>query len=203
MMTEEEHMDVVALARQGWTITEIAEVMGRHPVTEGKWLKNGGPPAKREVDPALLVIDERWADRITEILKANPNLLGTSVDRLLRAEGFDGSYPTLVRPPRGGPGRAPPPRPGGERADRDHPRSLPLVGPPSRRPRTPPAASWLPAAVVLGQTRGCGPVRIGHVSSALFDLPSASEGLALPEPARAVSTRRFLQADHHFNHGAQ
>ena len=94
MMTEEEHMDVVALARQGWTITEIAEVVGHHPVTVGKWLKNGGPPAKREVDPPLLVIDERWADRITEILKANPNLLGTSVDRLLRAEGFEGSYPT-------------------------------------------------------------------------------------------------------------
>lgn len=97
MMTEEEHMDVVALARQGWTISKIAEAVGRHPVTVGKWLKNGGPPARREVDPALLVIDERWADRITEILKANPNLLGTSVDRLLRAEGFEGSYPTLVR----------------------------------------------------------------------------------------------------------
>src|SRR5437879_2221667 len=97
MMTEEEYMDVVALARQGWTITEIAEAVGRHPVTVGNWLKKGGPPAKREVDPAMLVIDERWADRITEILKANPNLLGTSVDRLLRAEGFEGIYPTLIR----------------------------------------------------------------------------------------------------------
>ena len=29
----------------------------------GKWLKNGGPPAKREVDPAMLAIDERWAER--------------------------------------------------------------------------------------------------------------------------------------------
>jgi transposase len=97
MMTEEEYMDVVALARQGWTITEIAEAVGHHPATVSHWLKNGGPPVRREVDPALLVIDERWADRITEILKANPNLLGTSVDRLLRAEGFEGSYPTLIR----------------------------------------------------------------------------------------------------------
>ena len=97
MMTEEEYMDVVALARQGWTITEIAEAVGRHPATVGKWLTNGGPPAQRELDPALLVIDERWADRITEILRANPNLLGTSVDRLIRAEGFEGSYPTVIR----------------------------------------------------------------------------------------------------------
>ena len=42
------------------------------------------------------MIDERWADRITEILR-EPNLLGTSVDRLLRAEGFEGSYPTYLR----------------------------------------------------------------------------------------------------------
>ncbi len=90
-------MDVVALARQGWTVSQIAAELGRHPVTVGKWLKNGGPPAKREVDPALLVIDERWAVRIAEILKANSNLLGTSVDRMLRAEGFEGSYPTLMR----------------------------------------------------------------------------------------------------------
>jgi IS30 family transposase len=33
MMTEEEHMDVVALARQGWTIGEIAEAVGHHPAT--------------------------------------------------------------------------------------------------------------------------------------------------------------------------
>ena len=97
MMTEEEYMDVVALARQGWTISEIAAALGHHPATVSHWLKNGGPPAKREVDPDKLVIDERWRKRVTEILKANPNLIGTSVERLLAAEGFEGSYPTLVR----------------------------------------------------------------------------------------------------------
>jgi transposase len=97
MMTEEEYMDVVALARQGFTITEIAEAMGHHPATVSHWLKKGGPPPKRAVDPALLVVDEHWRGRITEILKTNPNLLGTSVARLLRAEGFEGSYPTLIR----------------------------------------------------------------------------------------------------------
>jgi len=97
MMTEEEYMDVVALARQGWKISEIAVAVNHHPATVSHWLRNGGPPAKRQSDPALLVVNEHWASRITEILKANSNLLGTSVERLLRAEGFDGSYPTLVR----------------------------------------------------------------------------------------------------------
>ena len=31
MMTEEEYMDVVALARQGWTISQIAAELGRPP----------------------------------------------------------------------------------------------------------------------------------------------------------------------------
>lgn len=97
MMTQEEYMDVLALARQGWTITDIAEALGRHPATVGNWLRSGGPPPKRQTDPALLTVDDHWRLRVGEILKANPNLLGTSVERLLRAEGFKGSYPTLVR----------------------------------------------------------------------------------------------------------
>src|SRR5205085_11234189 len=97
MMTEEEYMDVVALARQGWKINQIAEAVGHHPATVSHWLRNGGPPAKRQTDPDLLVVDEHWRDRIAQLLKTNPNLLGTSVERLLRAEGFEGSYPTLVR----------------------------------------------------------------------------------------------------------
>ena len=75
MMTEEEYMDVVALARQGWTITEIATAVGHHPATVSHWLKNGGPPPKRQTDPTLLVVNGYWAGRITEILKANSNLL--------------------------------------------------------------------------------------------------------------------------------
>ena len=49
MMTQEEFMDVVALRRQGWTITDIAAEVGRHPDTISKWLKAGGPPARRQV----------------------------------------------------------------------------------------------------------------------------------------------------------
>jgi transposase len=95
MMTQEEFMDVVALRRQGWTITDIAAEIGHHPETVSKWLKQGGPPARRQV--AATVIDGRWAVRIDQLRERNPNLLATSVARILAAEGFGGSYPTLVR----------------------------------------------------------------------------------------------------------
>jgi transposase len=95
MMTQEEFMDVVALRRQGWTITDIAATVGRHPDTVAKWLKAGGPPARRQVTET--VIDQRWARRVEELLARNRNLLATSVYRLLVVEGFEASYPTLVR----------------------------------------------------------------------------------------------------------
>jgi transposase len=99
MMTQEEFMDVVALRRQGWTITDIAAAVGRHPDTVSAWLKRGGPPAHRVVTDTI--IDEHWAKRVGELLAKNPNLLATSVARILAAEGFTGSYPTLVRYLRG------------------------------------------------------------------------------------------------------
>jgi lambda repressor-like predicted transcriptional regulator len=95
MMTQEEFMDVLAMRRQGWTITDIAAEVGRHPDTISSWLRAGGPPERRQV--ADTVIEEHWAGRVQELLGKNHNLLATSVYRLLVAEGFAGSYPTLVR----------------------------------------------------------------------------------------------------------
>lgn len=97
MMIQEEYMEITALMRQGFTITDIAKALGHHPATVAAWIKRGGPPPGRQVDPAHRVIDERWAGRVAELLTVNANLLGTSVERLLRAEGFEGSYPTLIR----------------------------------------------------------------------------------------------------------
>jgi transposase len=42
-MTQEEFTDVVALRRQGFTITDIAAKIGRHLETVSKWLEQGGP----------------------------------------------------------------------------------------------------------------------------------------------------------------
>jgi len=41
MMTQEEYMDLLALRRQGNTISEIADTLGYHPATISKWLKEG------------------------------------------------------------------------------------------------------------------------------------------------------------------
>jgi DNA-binding transcriptional ArsR family regulator len=97
MMTQEEFMDVQALRAAGWTITQIAEHLGYHPATVSAWLRNGGPPAKREPPPMVEVIDERWRNRIGELLAHNARLQATSIVRVLRAEGFDGSYQTVTR----------------------------------------------------------------------------------------------------------
>jgi hypothetical protein len=52
MMTQEEYMDLLALSRQGKTIVEIADELDYHPATIAKWLKDGGPPPTRIIDPA-------------------------------------------------------------------------------------------------------------------------------------------------------
>lgn len=89
-------MDVLALRRQGLTIAEIAAETGYHPATISKWLDAGGPPERRKRQ-APPVIDERWAARIAELLRRSPKLLATSVYDIVRAEGFEGSYPTVSR----------------------------------------------------------------------------------------------------------
>ena len=123
MLTQEEYMDVVALKRQGWTISQIAEAVGHHPATVSSWLKRGGPPVQRGAPAGqMAVVGQRWAQRISELLEANPELLATSVERVVRAEGYEGSYESLVRHLRSVRGvrrRRAAPACGGERADRD------------------------------------------------------------------------------------
>jgi transposase len=99
MMTQEEYVErVLALKRQGWTIKEIASETGYHPQTVSQWLKNGGPPRKRSIDPVMRVVDERWAKRITELIQPPADkLLATSVYEIISAEGFCGSYPSVAR----------------------------------------------------------------------------------------------------------
>ena len=98
MMTQEEFMDVMAMKRQGLSIKEIAEETGYHPSTISSWLKNGGPPARR-TSPNPPVIDEVWAARIAELVRAAPRLLATSVFELIAAEGYAGSYVERGPPP--------------------------------------------------------------------------------------------------------
>ena len=97
MMTQEEFMDVMAMKRQGLSIKEIAEETGYHPSTISSWLKNGGPPEQAHRAPPRPVIDECWAARIAELVRAAPRLLATSVFELIAAEGYTGSYVSVAR----------------------------------------------------------------------------------------------------------
>jgi len=97
MMTQEEFMDVLAMKRQGMSFKEIGEKLGYHPATIAKWVKAGGPPPARTVAEADRVIDAVWADRLTELLVGNSKLLATSLFEIISAEGFEGSYPSVVR----------------------------------------------------------------------------------------------------------
>jgi transposase len=99
MMTQEEYVnEVLAGIRQGKTIREVAEETGYHPATVSKWLRDGGPPPSRSVGPAELVVDEHWAARLRELNKASEGkLLAKSGFEIIKAEGFGGSYPTVVR----------------------------------------------------------------------------------------------------------
>lgn len=98
MLTQEEYVHrVLELRRQGWSITEIAGEMGYHPATVSKWLKAGGPPPARTVNPAERVVDERWARRIDALIAPPSKLLSTSVFEIIKAEGYPGSYASVVR----------------------------------------------------------------------------------------------------------
>ena len=98
MLTQEEYVHrVIELQRQGWSIKEIAAEVNYHPATISKWLKAGGPPAKRTVDASVRVVDDRWAARINELIAPPSRLLSRSVFEIARAEGFTGSYPSVVR----------------------------------------------------------------------------------------------------------
>ena len=99
MMTQEEYVDgVLALRGQGKTIAEIAEELGCHPATMSNWRRDGGPPPACTIDPAVRVIDRRWAERIHQLVQPPAEkLLAGSVFEIIAAEGLDGSYPTVVR----------------------------------------------------------------------------------------------------------
>jgi len=101
MMTQGEFMDVTRLQAEGLTIREIAAELGYHPATVSKWLEAGGPPAVRGRTDGSPVMDPFWCGRVDAILRTKPRLLATSIFDRLVAEGFEGSYPTVVRYVRG------------------------------------------------------------------------------------------------------
>lgn len=97
MMNQETYVMIKGLREQGWTLDEIAEVTGFHPATISNRLKQGEPPVTRRVRDDALVMNAHWKERTRLLIRDHPRLLGISVHNKLRAEGFAGSYPTVIR----------------------------------------------------------------------------------------------------------
>lgn len=95
MMTQENYVKIKDLHAQGWTIVEIAEETGFHPATVSKYLKHGAPPERRESPPSVMT--DHWLGRIAVIVEKWPRMQAVSIHHRLVADGFDGSYPTVVR----------------------------------------------------------------------------------------------------------
>ena len=96
MMNQETFVKLEDLHKRGWTIKEIAAETGYHPATVSKGLKCG-PPVGRVASGGARVMTARWAERVAALVGAYPRLLGVSVWRCLRAEGFEGCYSTVTR----------------------------------------------------------------------------------------------------------
>jgi len=94
MMTQENYVYINDLHKQGWSIAEIAAETGWHRTTISKYLKDGPPTTRATEAP---VMTDKWRSKIDALLEAHPRLLSISVHNKLNADGFDGSYPTVVR----------------------------------------------------------------------------------------------------------
>jgi hypothetical protein len=94
MITREEDVDIHALHRQGWTITAIANHVGRDRKTVRNYLNGTREPGvrKRATDPFA-----PFVEYVTARLVEDPHLWGITLFDELEALGFEASYQTLTR----------------------------------------------------------------------------------------------------------
>ena len=93
MLTQEDDVEIHALAARGWTKAAIARHTGRDRKTVSKYLaRPGGERRERApscLEPFRSYLEARFAD--------DPHVDATVLFRELVDAGFDRSYPTLVR----------------------------------------------------------------------------------------------------------
>jgi transposase len=92
MLTQEDDVEIHALARRGWSVSAIARHTGRDRKTVRKYLKAMGP--SREPEPSCLepfrhYLSARFADDV--------HVDGTVLFREVSELGFDRSHVTFVR----------------------------------------------------------------------------------------------------------
>jgi transposase len=92
MLTQEDDVEIHALARRGWSQSAIARHTGRDRKTVAKYLAGNGPargPQASCLEPYRAYVEARFVD--------DPHLRGSVLFGELVPLGFDRSYPTLVR----------------------------------------------------------------------------------------------------------
>jgi transposase len=92
MLTEEDDVEIHALARRGWSVSAIARHTGRDRKTVRKYL--AGPAARREPAASCL---EPFRDYLVARLGDDAHVDGTVLHREVVELGFDRSYVTFVR----------------------------------------------------------------------------------------------------------
>src|ERR1035441_5123699 len=94
MLTQENDVEIHALAARGWNQSAISRHTGRDRKTVRRYLAAGEEPLVREAAASCL---EPWRADIAGRVVGHPILLAVSLLDELSSAGFDRSYPTLVR----------------------------------------------------------------------------------------------------------
>ena len=94
MLTQENDVEIHALAARGWNQSAISRHTGRDRKTVRKYLAAGEGPLVRERAASCL---EPWRAYIAARFVDDPHLPAVTLLDELTAAGFDRSYPTLVR----------------------------------------------------------------------------------------------------------
>jgi transposase len=92
MLTEEDDVEIHALARRGWSVSAIARHTGRDRKTVRRYLT--GPPPSREPAASCL---EPFRDYLIARFVDDAHVDGTVLHREVVELGFDRSYVTFVR----------------------------------------------------------------------------------------------------------
>ena len=94
MLTQEDDVEIHALAKRGWSKAAIARHTGKDRKTVSRYLAGEGAGQSRQPAPSCLepfrgYLEARFVD--------DPHVEATVLYRELTGAGFDRSYPTLVR----------------------------------------------------------------------------------------------------------
>lgn len=94
MLTQEDDVEICALAARGWSVSAIARHTGRDRKTVRKYLAGQGAGQNRQPAPSCL---EPFRGYIAARFVEDPHLPAVTLLDELAEAGFDRSYPTLVR----------------------------------------------------------------------------------------------------------